>query len=378
MKLSSLVVQNYQSLRNVSIELGDLTVFIGANASGKSTILDALRLLAEAVQMRDFSAPMANRGGLLDLSWKGQEFGTIRLSATTMENWGRRFTWGTQLSTQSDGSPYVHEFVRMILPNQPPSEILNSSNGLGYWWSGSEGQLVNLQQQPTACALASASVDTSFPARDIADFVGRWGFFDPSPLVLRLDWSTSSPGSFDTHGRNLGKTLYDISKSSPEVFEKIVSATRSVLGLPAKIEFRQFEDRFYFAQNEPGLLYPVNQWGVSSGTLRVLALMTALYGQPSGSLIGIEEPENYVHPAALSSLVEHLLDARKRVQIMLTTHSPLLLDFLDDPSAVNIVRRDEHMGTVITREENPEGVRKALDASGFGLGEYYETRGFGG
>lgn len=378
MKLSRLIVQNYRSLRDVSVELGDLTVFIGANASGKSTILDALRLLSEAVQMRDFSTPMNTRGGLFDLSWKGQEHGTIRLSVVTTRERGEESTWDTYLNAQGDSEPYLREQIHIVSPNQPLTEILYASSGSGWWLSGSEGRLVNLQQQPTACALASASVDTSFPARNVAEFVGRWGFFDPSPFLLRIDLSTSGPGSFDTHGRNLGKTLFDISKSSPDVFEKIVAATRSVLGLPAKIEVRQFEDSFYFTQDEPGLISPVNQWGVSSGTLRILALMTALYGQPTGSLIGIEEPENYVHPAALSSLVEHLLDARKRVQIMLTTHSPLFLDFLDDPSTINIVQRDEQLGTVITREKNPEGVRRALDVSGFGLGEYYESRGFGG
>ena len=122
----------------------------------------------------------------------------------------------------------------------------------------------------------------------------------------------------------------------------------------------------------------MNQMGVSSGTLRMLALMTALHGQPETTLIGIEEPENYIHPAALSSFVEHMLDAQDRVQFMVTTHSPLLLDFLNDPAAVSIVSRDDVDGTIVVREKDPVGVRNALDASGFGLGEYYETRGFGG
>ena len=110
----------------------------------------------------------------------------------------------------------------------------------------------------------------------------------------------------------------------------------------------------------------------------MLALMTALYSQPEAALIGIEEPENYIHPAALSSFTEHVLDSRNRVQFMLTTHSPILLDILDDPSAVNIVSRNETEGTTVMKEQDPDSVRKSLDASGFGLGEYYETRGFGG
>ena len=149
------------------------------------------------------------------------------------------------------------------------------------------------------------------------------------------------------------------------------------MGLPSNIELRESEGRFYFVQNEPGLQYPVHQMGVSSGTLRMLALMTALLGDPETNLIGIEEPENYVHPTALSSFVEYLLDARGRVQFMVTTHSPLLLDFLDEPAAVSVVRRSDQEGTTVVREKNPDMVRKALDASGFGLGEYYETKGFG-
>ncbi len=116
--------------------------------------------------------------------------------------------------------------------------------------------------------------------------------------------------------------------------------------------------------------------GVSSGTLRILALMTAIYGQPGTTLVGIEEPENYVHPTAISSLVNHMRDAEE-IQFMVTTHSPLLLDCLDDPDAVAVVRRDPDNGTTVSREGNAEGVRKALEESEFGLGEYHSTKGFG-
>lgn len=106
--------------------------------------------------------------------------------------------------------------------------------------------------------------------------------------------------------------------------------------------------------------------------------MTALYGQSGSALIGIEEPENYIHPTALRSFVEHIIEAHESTQFLVTTHSPLLLDYLDDPAAVNVVKRDTSRGTVVSPEANPDGVRKGLEASGFGLGQYYETKGFGG
>ena len=376
MKILSLTARNYRSLQDAHIEFSDLNLFIGANASGKSTILDALRFLHEGVQARDFRTPVYSRGGFFNLAWKGSPAGQISLQVE-LEDHDTRFEWSVTL-TQPGHELHIEEYVRGLPTSSPPQELLRADKGEGRWWSGQEAAEVNLKQTPSVCGLAAASADASFPARAVAEFVGRWGFFDPSPFLLRRDWlGGSDSGQFDPYGRNLAETLFALKSSSPEVFERIVTATREVVGLPATIEPREAEDRFYFVQTEPGLYFPVNQMGVSSGTLRMLALMTAIYGNQDIDLVGVEEPENYIHPSALSSFVIHLLDAVGRVQFLVTTHSPLLLDFLDDPASVRVVQRNDQGGTVVVKENDPDGVRKALEESGFGLGEYYETKGFG-
>ena len=377
MKLLRLTAKNYRSLRDASIEFSDLDLFIGANASGKSTILDALRFLHEGVQSRDFRTPVYSRGGFLNLAWKGETASHVELAVQLAEG-DTTFEWSVKL-TRGPVDLQIDERVHRNPPMSPPQELLKAEKGDGQWWSGEKSAGVTLKQTPTVCALAAASADASFPARGVAEFVARWGFFDPSPFLLRRDWLGGSDlAQFDSYGRNLGETLYNLQQSSPEVFERIVTATQEVVGLPSKILPRELEDRFYFVQEEPGLRFPVNQMGVSSGTLRMLALMTALYGDQDINLLGVEEPENYIHPAALSSFVLHLLEAEGRVQFIVTTHSPLLLDFLNDPKAVSIVKRNDQGGTAVLKEDNPEGVRNALQKSGFGLGEYHETKGFGG
>ena len=376
MKVWSLTAKNYRSLRDVTVEFGDLTVFIGANASGKSAILDALRLLSEAVRARDFRGPMFSRGGMLNLAWKGQEAGQIELTVT-LEDGERRFDWMIRLVRQSYDF-YVIELVRELRQGYPPTELLNAESGRGWWWSGEKSEGVQLLQGPSVCALAAAAADASFPARQIAEFVSKWGFFDPSPFLLRRDWNLPDGGGFDRYGRNLGETLYSLRGTHPEVLKQVVEATQSIVGLPDSVEPRESEDRFYFVQHEPGLMFPVNQMGISSGTLRMLALMTALYGQPGTALIGIEEPENYIHPSALFNFLQHITGAQGRLQTLVTTHSPLLLDYLDDPAAVNVVKRHETEGTLVLPELNPDGVRRGLEASGFSLGQYHETKGFGG
>ena len=374
MRLSKLTVQRYRSLRDVEIEMNGLNLFIGANASGKSAILDTLRFLSEAVRERDFRAPVFSRGGMLNLAWKGERADSVELRAEFAygEN---TLVWDVRV-IKADYDFTVSETVQRLSANSPPQQLLVSDGGGGWWWSGENGQ-VNLKQPSTACALAAASVDGSFPARAIADFVSGWGFFDPSPFLLRRDWGNFESGKLDPYGRNLAETLYGLERSSPKTFERIRAATESMLGLPTRIEPRESEDRFYFVQNEPGLEYPVNQMGVSSGTLRTLALMTALHGKRDASLVGIEEPENYIHPTALQSFVEYSLDSGNDAQLVITTHSPLLLDFLADPSAVRVVRRDEREGTTVHQTGDPKRIREALDASGFGLGEFYQTTGFG-
>jgi predicted ATPase len=376
MKLLSLKALRYRSLRDETIPLNDLNLFIGTNASGKSTILDALRFLHEGVQERDFKQPAYSRGGIVHLAWKGEEARQIELVAR-FEDDGKTYEWSIRLT--KEGYDFtVQEDVFELRKGAPPSHLLSADKGRGWWWSGEKGDRVSLAQPATTCALAAAAVDVSFPARGVAEFVSRWGFFDPSPFLIRRAWPGLDSARLDPYGRNLAERLFELKESSAGAFDQIVSATRSVLGLPSEVELRESEDRVYFVQHEPGLKFSVHQIGASSGTLRMLALMTALFGETGGNLIGIEEPENHVHPTALAAFAEYLLKARDRVQILVTTHSPLLLDFLKDPGAVCIVRHMDQEGTRVNRESNPEAVQLALEESGFGLGEFYETKGFGG
>jgi predicted ATPase len=375
MKLIELKTLRYRSLREQTITFQDLNIFIGANASGKSSILDALRFLHEGVQARDFKDPAYARGGIVHLAWKGEDANQIELRIRLAQD-AHIYEWIVRL-TRIEYEFSVNEKVSEVYLDKPPNLLLEADGGKGWWWSG-EGRRVQLQQSATGCALSAASADATFPARHIAQFVSGWGFFDPSPFSLRRGWPGQDSTRLDSYGRNLAERLFALQKSSPEVFQRIVLATRSVLGLPTEIEPRESEGRFYFAQREPGLQYWVHQIGASSGTLRMLALMTAILEESDGNLVGIEEPENHIHPTALAAFAEYLLKARERVQILVTTHSPLFLDFLNDPSMVCLVRRTQANGSEVTRETNVDGIRLALNASGFGLGEFYETKGFGG
>ena len=318
MKISMITIKNYRSLRDVSVEFGNLCLFIGANGSGKSAILDALRFLSEAVRARSFRAPTYARGGFLNMAWKGQEADRIELDVA-LEHSGKRFEWSVRLMRQSYEF-YVEESVHETPWGSAPVHLLNADKGEGWWWSDAETGYgrVGLSQNGTRCALAAAYADASFPAREVVEFVESWSFFDSESFLASEGLELARLGGVRRLRAQFGETLHALSK---EKLEAVVSATRSIVGLPDSIRLLESDDRLYFQQYEPGLQFPVNQTGVSSGTLRVLALMTALYGQSGTALIGIEEPENYIHPSALEAFAVHILDARERVQFMVTTHS---------------------------------------------------------
>jgi predicted ATPase len=302
MKLERLIIDNYRSLREIDLPLYSLNVMIGTNASGKSNILDALRFLNQGVHEKDFARAVRWRGNVVQLAWKGAQASYVQLEARFSGD-SREVTWKVRLDRQAYEFDLSEVKYRASTPNNPPEQLLSSDNGRGWWWSDARQQVRLSLPERSGCALAAAAVDESFSGRGLAEFVNGWGFFDPSPALLRRP---TFPGDeeegprLDAAGRNLAMRLFAIEESKPDIFKRIVSATNDVLGVPESIETRRGDDgRIYFVQTEVGLNYPVHQLQSSSGTLRMLALMTAMLGEDDITIIGIEEPENYIHPNAL-------------------------------------------------------------------------------
>jgi len=376
MQIESLSLRNYLSVQDDSLRLSRFNVLIGTNASGKSNLINALSFLRDALQ-RDFGFAVGVRGGFVHLACKASRANRVRIVATFKDaDW--TFDWTIELS--KDGVGYsVREEVRRLREGQPPQQILISRRGEGWWWSGEQGQ-VQLSERSQRCALAAAAADAAFPARAVAAFVRGWGFFDPNPGTLRRTSVVGESPALGIYGQNLAARLHDLRETDRRRFERIHSATRDILGVPEGIDFltSDDDDRVALLLTERGLQYRIYQAGCSNGTLRMLAIVTALLGTPEATLIGIEEPENYIHPGALAAFTEHVLGPNGQAQLVLTTHSPHLLDVLDMPEAVILVRRTVDDGTKAVREPDPGRVRDALEASGFGLGEWHETKGFGG
>jgi hypothetical protein len=109
----------------------------------------------------------------------------------------------------------------------------------------------------------------------------------------------------------------------------------------------------------------------SDGTLRLIGLLVALYQDPPPSLIAIEEPELTIHPGALAVLADIIQEAALRTQVLITTHSPDLIDRLPIQSIRAVTAEDGMTETGAVAEEQREAVRKGL----FSPGELHRMEG---
>src|SRR5712692_1816220 len=175
MKLKQLIVARYRSLREITLPIKDFNVLIGANAAGKSAILDALRFLREGIHEGDFTSPVRRRGNMVHLAWKGEPAYQITLETRFSGEGESELSWLVKFEKIGYDFVVVEEHVhRRTSPGRPPEELLRVNEGQGSWWSGNKQEGVPVKVAATACTLAAAAADDSSPAREIADVVKRW------------------------------------------------------------------------------------------------------------------------------------------------------------------------------------------------------------
>ncbi len=125
---------------------------------------------------------------------------------------------------------------------------------------------------------------------------------------------------------------------------------------------------------EHGLNAWIPSWGMSDGTLRFLGYLVTLYSPEPPGLICFEELENYIHPRLLELMVDIIRNATERTQILLTTHSPYLVDLLT-PGELYIVEKKEGR-TQVKRAADRKKIHEALQE--LGLGEMWYSGSLGG
>jgi predicted ATPase len=331
-------IRGYKSIAFCDVTLEPLTILVGRNASGKSNFLDALAFLRDAMKY-NLSEAINRRGGMDSLLCRVSNSNQLSIEVEgdhLPETPGEDCSWeyGLEVPLRPSGWPSrPNEWFRRTRLSDRQVSGFTSKEGKVSW--------SNYPSNPNSGSRSLTSPDhlmlTVFghPGDPyLAHGFQSMGFYNFSPEAMRQPQKPTHGGLLERDGRNLASAI-ETSRTIDNwavdrVAQYLTAITRSIefagVGQVGGYEIL----RFLVHRNENGqpLEFPADS--MSDGTLRAFAALMAAFQMilphDSPSLVAIEEPETALHPAAMRALVAAMDEATLRTQILLTTHSPDLLD----------------------------------------------------
>ena len=346
--ISRVRLRNYKSIARCDVQLGSLAILVEPNGSGKSNFLDALALTRQALDVT-LDHALRERGGINEVRRRSgghpSNF-SIDLNFTLPDgvNQGR---YSFEVTSQRNGGFSVRHESCEVSPPQAMGQPLRYVVREGSIEQTNLGVTLP-RPAPDRLFLVSASNVDEF--RPVYDALTEMAFYSFSPDVMRWPQPPDPGDILNEDGRNLAGVLASLEKRNPtsltliqEYLRQVTPGVESVARIPVgNLETLEFRQRVS-GQISPWRFPAIN---MSDGTLRALAVLTALLQGDGGSpsLIGIEEPEIALHPAAAGILWDAIQEGRERNQVLVTTHSTDLLDRKDIPIET-ILATDSDSGT---------------------------------
>ena len=325
------VLRNYKSIAACDVSPAQLTFLVGPNGSGKSNFLDAIRFVADSLRF-SIDHALRDRGGIKEVRRRSgghpNHFG-IRLEFDLGESKGH---YAFRIGAEPKGGHQIQREECLVMPR---------ADGEPVYYCVERGKMVktSLVHGPATAAdrLFLVTASGLGVLRSVYDALSGTGFYNLRPEAMR-DLQPPDPGDLlNRDGSNIASVLAALAKRSPRAKQRIeeylgkivpgvAGVSRVLTGPRETLEFRQ---------QIRGARYPWRFYAssMSDGTLRACGVLLSLFQRadsnaPKPWLVGIEEPEVALHPAAAAVLVDSLRDAAEHAQVMVTSHST---DLLDDP-----------------------------------------------
>ena len=226
-------------------------------------------------------------------------------------------------------------------------------------------------------------IDVKYPASSVASALRKVSIYDFAPS----DLSVNSPptNSMQRTGQGIAYALVDILHANRKSFDELEKRlTRLVPNIQRISLPRGNNQNFLLELIDKYSEHHIPASDISDGTLRILAFLTTLYQEDTPSIICFEEIENGVHPWLLHKMMELLKIVStegitgKPVQVLITTHSPVLLNYVE-PNQVRAVELDDEGKTQVhALPTDSARFKQALEAYDGALGELWFTNMFGG
>jgi predicted ATPase len=343
--LNKIAIRYFKAVRQSGeIELTPLTVFIGNNGSGKSSLIEGLETYSDII-VKGLDDAFEHWLGV-DRAWNKAVLHPRRstkargdaydnpISVHLKGHWGRgAFNSLLEVATEVEGDQARIE-----------KELLKLPSGRMYR-RDSTGQAESFNDDTLERVRKVAPTESASP-QDWTNMCRRWQFLRLNPDAMGRPNRTRRMGSFpvlERDGSNIGQYLLSLRDASVDAFEGYLEALRFVVPFARDLQATisdEIERRAYLEMTEEEFKVP--GWLLSTGTLRVAALLACLRHPTPPPLLIVEEIENGLDPRTMHLIVEEIRAAitAETTQVILTTHSPYLLDLLD-LSHIVVVERHE-------------------------------------
>lgn len=375
--VTRIAARNFRSLADVDVRLGPLNVLIGPNGSGKSNLLNTLRFLATTTRF-DLTAAFARWNGFEHIQRQAARPGEVRLtiegmvsphsSLTALDEYTLTLKPGARavLRTETFTFKRVEGRGRRISVSGRRVQILDEA----------EGELTRTLADAQTTGLATlpkfSDDEGGRGVRDFAQFLSSIRVLEPDVEAARLP-SRDVEAPLAEDASNLANALGRLRLKDPDAWSLLKQdLTRCLPGLvdvelvPVGGAARSVVVQLV----EAGLTRPVELADASFGTVRLLALLTALHEPDPPSFTAIEEVDHGLHPYAMDILIDRMRAASTRTQILAATHSPTLVNRLA-PHEIIVCDRNPETGASIIPAVSAAEISAAVAESDWRPGELW-------
>lgn len=376
----------FKSLQDASLEVGSVNLLIGANAAGKSNAIRGFRFVADAIRA-DVETAIAPLGGTESAAFWGDADRSFCLemeyyvpdpaAPRSRSDMSYRIQVG-----EHGGRPAVLQESLSIKRQRSvagrPKMWLNAELGRGEAVKDPETAVREPFHtgDPGVLALKALGFLETYPRiRALRRFVEGWQFLAVNLEALRAPRRDMRADRLDSDAANLVNVLRTLRETAS--YEAILRDLHTLIESVEGIETAVDRGQVNLLLKEQAFTDPVDVLSVSDGTLRLLALVTSLHLMPEHALLCVEEPEHGIHPLVFGPLLDLIRERCPKGnarQVILTTHSPDLIDAAESEEVVT-VERDENGRTMLVR---PDPRKLAEWKQDFRLGELWRMRQIGG
>ena len=367
-RIEYLRVQNYRALHDLELKnISPLTVLLGPNGSGKSTVFDVFAFLSECFTV-GLRKAWDRRGRFKELRTRGAD-GPIEFELKYREKpESPIITYHLAIAENGRGPFVAAEWLQWRRGQRgKPFRFLDFEAGAGRVISGEmpderDQRIEERLTTPEMLAVSTLGQLARHPrVSALRRFITGWYL-----SYLTADQTRSVPEAgpqerLSATGDNLPNVIQYLKEQHPERLGEILTTLTQRVPRLEKVDSELMADgRLLLQIKDAPFERPILAKFASDGTLKMLAYLTVLYDPDPPQLVGIEEPENHLHPRLLPELAEECRASSARTQLMVTTHSPYFVNGLQ-AEELWALYRDERGYTQARRAADMRGVKEFME-----------------